>query len=510
MKNSAFLRFQDAQPMRNPTAGTAAGGLARASTPVLWVAALAAPCIVYLVTTIAPYHSLLRDAVAALFLLAIALIGTSGSRLHAFAAAALSFVLYRAYAVHGASFVLVSTTNDVVVLAAFAGSAAIVAWIAAGKRRQLESLTVRQAHGALRRDLAERLAEQQDEAGVVRIALAFLDDTFRREAILWLGERAFHSGIATPVPRPPASIDGPATEAGWAWIPLGPADDRVGMLALHRSPAHTPADDELLASLGADVAHSIVRARLTTELNQERVANESERLCTALLASVSHDLRTPLTTIMGAAESLRAFGDTLATQDRRELLSTIEAEGRRLDRYIQNLVDVTRIGDGQIAIDATASTIDELIASAVARLRRYDPGVRVDVRIDANVPPIRVHAPLIEQAIFNVLHNAAKFSPTGQAIAVRAGVDGESDVVVDVLDAGPGIPHAERERVFDMFYSADRGDPERAGTGLGLAISQSIVRAHGGEVSAHAGRDGMGTRMRLVLPMAHAGCEPCR
>lgn len=507
MKNSAFLRFHGALPMRMSSAGKASGGLARASTRVLTFATFAAPLLVFVATTLLPRGGMPRDAVAALFLLAIALIGTSGSMPHALGAAAFGFVLYLVHAAGDARPALSLRPGDVVVLAAFLATAALVAWMASGTRRQVQALTRAQAHGALRRELVEHLAGQQDEAGVVRAALAFLENTFRCEAALWLGERAF--GSATHVPHPPAALNAAATDGEWIWISLDGGSDRLGALALRRGPGHTAADDELVHSLGADIAHSVVHARLTSELQQERVANESERLCTALLASVSHDLRTPLTTIMGAAESLRAFGDSLPAQDRRELLSTIEAEGRRLDRYVQNLVDVTRIGDGRIDLDVAPSAVDELIASALARLRRYDPDVRVDVHIAPGVPQVRVHAPLVEQALFNVLHNASKFSPPGQPVSIHAAVEDDA-VVIDVVDAGPGIPDAERERVFDMFYSADRGDPARGGTGLGLAISQSIVRAHGGEVSAHAGYDGAGTRMRLVLPVTPPGREPWR
>ncbi|MGY4514527.1 ATP-binding protein [Lysobacter sp. HA18] len=509
MKNLAFFRFPGAVHMRMSNASDAAGGLARAPLPLLWLATIAAPLTAYALASMASADGLLRDAVTALFLVGIALIGTSGSAVHALVAALLSFVMYRVKMSHDPLAMPLFSSNDVVVLAAFVGSAGLVAWIAAGQRRLVKSLTVRQAHGSIRRELAERLAEAPDESGVVRAALSFVETSLRRRAVLWLGERAFYSGDATDVPRPPALADGHVQQGDWLWIPLNGVDSRLGAVGVQRGPHHTAAEEELALSLSSDIAHSVVRARLTGELQQERVANESERLCTALLASVSHDLRTPLTTIMGAAESLRSFGASLDSDDRSELLSTIEVEGRRLDRYIQNLVDVTRIGDGQLSMDVEATTMDELIASAAARLRRYDPDVKLDVRIDANVPPIRVHAALIEQAIFNVLHNASKFSPDGDAVAVRASVDESESVVIDVLDVGPGIPHAERERVFDMFYSADRGDPARAGTGLGLAISQSIVRAHGGEVSAHAGRDGAGTRMRLVLPVAPVGCEPC-
>lgn len=508
MKNPVFPRFHGAYSMQTPSAGTAAG-LARASTPVLWLATLTAPLFVYGLAVMLSGVGLLRDAVAALFLVAIALIGTSGSLGHALVASVMSFLLYRFHAA-GAWPAAPGLTNDLVLLATFLGCAALVAWIAAGPRRQVQSLTVSQAHGALRRDFAEQLADQQDEAGVARAAIGFLERVFDGPAVLWIGTRALHGSgkAASPPPPPPPRLEAATTAHGWSYLPLQAVDDLPVVLALRRDAPVAPGDDALLHLLAMDVGHSLVRAHLTRELQQERLANESERLCTALLASVSHDIRTPLTTIIGAAESLRQFGDGLSDADRAGLLSTIEAEGQRLDHYVQNLVDVARIGDGPTALDLEPTPVDELIASAVARLRRYEPEARVEVSIDPGITPLRVHAPLVEQAIFNVLHNASKFSPPGAALSVRVTHADGDGVAIDVLDAGPGIPRAEHELVFDMFYSADRGDPSRAGTGLGLAISQSVLRAHGGEVSAHAGDGGVGTRMRLSLPAA-ADRLPC-
>lgn len=507
MKNPVFLRFHGVSSMRKPRASIATG-LARASMPVLWLATLSAPLLVFALATWAPGAGLLRDAVAALFLVGIALIGTSGSRAHAIVASVASFLLYRIHVVRTGSAPTWSA-NDLVVLGAFVGCAALVAWIAAGPRRQVRSLTVSQAHAALRRELAERLADQQDESAVARTAVAFLERVFDAPAAIWHGSRVLHGSDAAPSPRLPQKLDAPSTVDGWMLVPMQAVDDQPAVIALQRRRQAAQGDDVLLHLLATDIVHSLVRAHLTHELQQERVANESERLCTALLASVSHDIRTPLTTIIGAAEGLRQFGAGLSDADREGLLSTIEAEGQRLDRYVQNLVDIARIGDGPAARDVAPTPVDELVASAVARLRRYEPDVTIRVSIEPGTPPLRVHAPLVEQAIFNVLHNAAKFSPGGVPLSLRAARIDDDTVAIDVLDAGPGIPRAERELVFDMFYSADRGDPSRAGTGLGLAISQSIVRAHGGEVSAHAGAGGVGTRMRLTVPAVaeHAPCH---
>lgn len=239
--------------------------------------------------------------------------------------------------------------------------------------------------------------------------------------------------------------------------------------------------------------------RLAEDLQAERVAGETERLRNALLSSVSHDLRTPLASIIGAAGSLDSYGDAMDAQDRHALLDTVRSEGERLDRYIQNLLDMTRLGHGTLPLNRDWIGVDELIGSAVGRLRRYQPGTRFSVSVDPDIGPIWVHPALVEQALFNVIENAAKFSPDDEAVAIDARRIGDR-LRIDVVDRGPGIPEDERARIFDMFYSAERGDRNRDGTGLGLAICRGMIGAHGGEVEALPGPHGRGTTLRISLP----------
>jgi len=239
--------------------------------------------------------------------------------------------------------------------------------------------------------------------------------------------------------------------------------------------------------------------RLAEDLQAERVAGETERLRNALLSSVSHDLRTPLASIIGAAGSLDSYGDAMDAQDRHALLDTVRSEGERLDRYIQNLLDMTRLGHGTLPLNRDWIGVDELVGSAVGRLRRYQPGTRFSVSVDPDIGPIWVHPALVEQALFNVIENAAKFSPDDEAVVIDARRIGDR-LRIDVVDRGPGIPEDERARIFDMFYSAERGDRNRDGTGLGLAICRGMIGAHGGEVEALPGPQERGTTLRISLP----------
>jgi len=246
---------------------------------------------------------------------------------------------------------------------------------------------------------------------------------------------------------------------------------------------------------------SWLRVRLAAALEGERLQVERERLRSALLSSVSHDLRTPLAAMIGAADTLALYGDGMDDADRRTLVDTIREEGVRLERFIRNLLDMTRVGQG-ISPKRDWIGVDELIGAALGRLQRSRPQAHVDVHVASDVGPIWVQPALVEQALFNVLDNAAGFSPEHAPIVVDARlVDAGSTLRIDVTDRGPGIPTEERERVFDFFYSVARGDREREGTGLGLAICRGMIVAHGGTVIALAPEQGPGTTLRISLPL---------
>jgi two-component system sensor histidine kinase KdpD len=265
----------------------------------------------------------------------------------------------------------------------------------------------------------------------------------------------------------------------------------------------------LAEAIVQQTAQAAERTRLVASLENARIEGETERLRTALLSSVSHDLRSPLASVIGAASSLSAFGDTMPEADRRELLGSIRSEGERLDRYIQNLLDMTRLGAGAMKLQRDWVGLDEIAGSARARLARLFPATEVVIDLEPAgqaLPPLFVHAALVEQALFNVLENAAKFSPAGAPIVVRAVRAGDK-LELEVVDRGPGIPEEERRRIFDLFYSGARGglegsgDRAARGSGLGLTIVRGMIGAHGGRVEALPGDGGSGTTIRMTLPL---------
>ncbi|MGO2007967.1 sensor histidine kinase [Vreelandella alkaliphila] len=251
------------------------------------------------------------------------------------------------------------------------------------------------------------------------------------------------------------------------------------------------------------------RARMLA-LNASRLAEEQERLRSALLASVSHDLRTPLASIIGAASSLRTLDAQLSQEDRFELLDGVLSESERLNRYIQNLLDMTRLGHGKLTIERDWVAVDDLISSAIKRLASTLVHLKIEQQCSTyELPLLYVNPALIEQALVNVLENAARFSPLNGVIKIAAteSEDGQA-LLFSVTDQGPGIPSEMRERVFEMFFTGNQGDRNLHGSGLGLAICRGMLGAHGGKIYAETGPDGIGTQIIMTLPLSIENQEP--
>jgi two-component system sensor histidine kinase KdpD len=293
----------------------------------------------------------------------------------------------------------------------------------------------------------------------------------------------------------------PAAE--WLFLPIRAGERRLGVIgvAYEGGQPFSPVNRRLLEALIDQVSLAMERVRLAGDLEGARLEAETDRLRTALLSSVSHDLRTPLVSIIGAAESL-VEPDGLGHGARVALAETIRDEGQRLDRYVQNLLDMTRLGHGALQPKVAPTDLADLVGMARSRLRSVLAGFDLRLDLPADLPPVLADPALVEQVLVNVLDNAAKYSPSGSALSVAAWAEADR-VLLAVSDEGPGIPLADREKVFDMFYRVAGGDRQRAGTGLGLAICRGLLEIQGGRIRAEAARaDGHGTRIVIDLPRA--------
>ncbi len=265
----------------------------------------------------------------------------------------------------------------------------------------------------------------------------------------------------------------------------------------------TAEDERALTAILDLTAIALDRALLAREAVNAATMQENEKVRDALLDSLSHDLRTPLSSIAGAATTLRAFGDKMSPSERLELLSSIEEETARLARFVANLLDMSRIEAGGLKVNRDLVSIADVVQGAVERSRKAFPDQPVRVSLAPDLPFVRGDDKLLEQVLFNLLDNAHKYGGDSGA-TVHARQEG-AEVVISVTDEGPGVKQGELERIFEKFYRGGRADGRKAGTGLGLSISRRLVEAMGGAIMAQSPAvRRRGTRIVVRLPADQA------
>jgi two-component system, OmpR family, sensor histidine kinase KdpD len=271
----------------------------------------------------------------------------------------------------------------------------------------------------------------------------------------------------------------------------------VGIDSDEPGPILTPDQQRLFDALADQAALAIERVNLVEDVDRARLVAETDRLRAALLTSISHDLRTPLASILGSATSL---SEALDASTRLSLIRNIQDEAERLNRFIGNLLDMTRLESGPLRLRTGAIELSDAIGSALRRASKILAEHRTQVVLQPDLPMLDLDEVLFEQVLFNLLDNAGKYAPAGSLITVKAWQDGGS-VVVQVLDEGPGIPPADLERVFDKFYRVGGADRRRAGTGLGLAICRGFIEAMHGSITVNNRTDRLGAAFTMRLPV---------
>ena len=288
------------------------------------------------------------------------------------------------------------------------------------------------------------------------------------------------------------------------FLPMRTGRSAIGVLGIDRDNAEAfpnPAERRLLDALVDQSALAIERVYLVEDMERMKRGVETERLRSALLTSISHDLKTPLAAVLGASQALRDLSAKLTDTEKADLLATVIEESDRLNRFIANLLDMTRLESGAIAPNAARQDLHEIAGSALRRAETILAQHRVELDLAEDIPMLDLDAVLFEQVLFNLLDNAAKYAPEGTTIRVQSRRDGDT-VVLRIVDEGAGIPAADLEHIFDKFYRVQKGDRVRAGTGLGLAISRGFVEAMHGTISAanRSDREGAVFTIRLPVP----------
>src|SRR5215469_710945 len=275
---------------------------------------------------------------------------------------------------------------------------------------------------------------------------------------------------------------------------IGIDDDRTG-------PLLTPDQRRLLDALVDQGALAIERVLLVEDMDRVKRTVESERLRSALLTSISHDLKTPLASVLGAASTMRDLAGNLSDAEKRDLLGTVIEESERLNRFIANLLDMTKLESGAVVPNTALHDVGEIVGSALRRASKILERHNVQLELEAELPMLELDAVLFEPVLFNLLDNAAKYSPPDTTISIRSFRDAGS-VLLQIADEGEGIPSGELESIFDKFYRVQKVDHVRPGTGLGLAISRGFVEAMHGRITASNRGDRSGAVLTIRLPIA--------
>ena len=289
----------------------------------------------------------------------------------------------------------------------------------------------------------------------------------------------------------------------WLFQPIRTGRGPLGVVGIIRDepgPLLTTDQQRLLDALADQAALAIERVNLARDLHLARLEVETDRLRAALLTSISHDLRTPLASILGSASSLRSQDAMLDEATKQSLLGTIIDEADRLNRFIGNLLDMTRLESGALRPRAGMAVLSDVLGAALHRAGKILADHPVEVDLPPDLPLLALDMVLFEQVLFNLLDNAAKHAPKGSLITLKSWQAGNA-VTLRILDEGEGIPNADLERIFEKFYRANGADRRRAGTGLGLAICRGFVEAMGGTITAHNRTDRPGAMIDITLPV---------
>jgi len=287
------------------------------------------------------------------------------------------------------------------------------------------------------------------------------------------------------------------------FLPMRTGRGPIGIMGIDSDkpgPLLTPDQRRLLDALMDQAALAIERVRLVADMDSVKRTLETDRLRSALLTSISHDLKTPLAAVLAAAGTLRDLGKALDESQKADLLVTIVDESERLNRFIANLLDMTRLEASAVVPNAALHDVGEILGSALRRASKILAQHQVDLDIAAELPMLRLDPVLFEQVLFNLLDNAAKYAPARTTIRIAAWRESEA-VYLQVIDEGEGIPSGDLEQIFDKFYRVQKGDQVRAGTGLGLAISRGFVEAMQGTITAANRSDRSGAVFTIRLPV---------
>jgi len=400
----------------------------------------------------------------------------------------------------------------------------VIATLMSSVRQQTRVAGARERRTALLYAMSRELAGTRGTEAMARVAVKHVTETFQcRATVLFPGDNG-KLGYPREAPMEGSYRGADLAVAQWVadhgrraglgsdtlpaapalYVPLNTDRETLGVLVVlpdNRRRVLLPEQRHLLETFAGQIALALERARLAETAETARVAAEAESLRNTLLASISHDLRTPLAVMAGAGSALAARGATLAEATRVALARSIETNAREMSELVSNVLDLTRLDAGEAALHRTPEQLDELVGAALHQYEERLVEHPVELRIPSDLPAVLVDGTLVVQVFGNLFDNAAKYTPRGTHVYVAATSDGPF-VRVTVDDDGPGLPPGDPNELFDKFRRGER-EPAVVGAGLGLAICRAVVHAHGGTIAAKR-RPERGARFEFTLPIAES------
>lgn len=391
-------------------------------------------------------------------------------------------------------------------------------------RERAEALQVREAETASLYHLSRELAVAADTASILRAVVNNVEESLNAQIAMFLpkGEQLEMLAASEELTLDREELDvalrtfhgSQAADRGTdshnaaelVYLPLLALSKTVGVMAIKPAEDSAFAFDQiyrLLEAFAAQTAMALERVNLSQQAEQAQILRARQKLERALLNSVSHDLRSPLATITGVLTSVLEEGDLLSEQVRRELLENAKEEAARLNRFVGNLLDITRLEARGAVLKRAPCDVQDLIGCALAAIERQQKGRSVDVKLAPDLPLVAMDMALMNQVLINLLDNAFKYSPSDGAVEISAHCSDER-LIIRVADEGPGVPEEELKRIFEKFYRIPVPEGVK-GTGLGLSICNGIVEAHGGRIWA-GNQAGGGFMVTVEIPLQ----APCR
>jgi two-component system, OmpR family, sensor histidine kinase KdpD len=409
----------------------------------------------------------------------------------------------------------IDNPQDVLALLLFLIVSLVVSNLASLRLRQSEAIAARAKATTQLYLFSQKIADAGPLDDLLPIVTRTIGSMLNCEALLLLpadgglrlsaGHPQMRELDAVEISLAQAAGDGaPVSLAGrLLFMPLRSQRGVIGVLGvdLSHSQSLLPDEERLLSILVDQTAVAIERTQLAETIDQARLEAETERLRSAMLTSISHDLRTPLTTIMAAHSMLRSLGESGDPAIRQELFERAEDEAKRLDRFIGNLIDMTQLESGKMKVKLGPIEVGEAVESALARADHLVVRHTVTVDLPPDLPMVTADFMLLEQVLFNLVDNAVKYAPQDATVNISANIDGDS-VVIGVADEGGGIPPDATEMIFDKFARVKFEDRQRPGTGLGLAICRGFLQAMGGTIIAGNRQDRSGALFVIRLAIS--------